>query len=62
MMTNWVGGTFVNRDKKGDPENRKPIEVVDAETQRAAFNFVVENTFADDVYGLNPELLSLIHI
>ena len=58
MMTNWVGGTFVNRDKKGDPENRKPIEVVDAETQRAAFNFVVENTFADDVYGLNPELLA----
>jgi hypothetical protein len=28
MMSGWVGGAFVNRDKKGDPGNRAPIEVV----------------------------------
>ena len=22
MMANWIGGAFVNRDKKGDPEDR----------------------------------------
>lgn len=57
MMANWVGGTIVHRDKKGDPENRNPINVVPAETQRKAFNFVVDHSFNDDVYGLTPELL-----
>lgn len=58
MMANWVGGTIVNRDKKGDPENRKPINVVPAETQRKAFQFVVDHSFNDEVYGLTPELLT----
>ena len=58
MMANWLGGVFVNRDKKGDPKDRKPIEVVPAERQREALNFVVESTFFDDVYGLTPELLT----
>ncbi len=57
MMANWVGGTIVHRDKKGDPENRKPINVVPAETQRKAFDFVVNHAFNDEVYGLTPELL-----
>ena len=58
MMANWLGGVFVNRDKKGDPKDRKPIEVVPAKEQRDALNFVVESTFFDDVYGLTPELLT----
>lgn len=58
MMANWLGGTFVNRDKKGDPGDRKPVEVVPAETQKEAFQFVVDNTFNDEVFGLTPELLS----
>ena len=57
MMANWLGGTFVNRDKKGDPGDRKPVTVVPAETQRDALNFIIENTFFDDAYGLTPELL-----
>ncbi len=57
MMANWLGGTFVNRDKKGDPGDRKPVTVVPAETQRDALNFIVENTFFDEAYGLTPELL-----
>jgi hypothetical protein len=31
MMANWIGGAHVNRDKKGDPNGRKPIEVVPVE-------------------------------
>ena len=57
MMANWVGGTFVNRDKKGDPNGRKPIEVVPAKQQRKALAFVIENTMYDKAYGLTPELL-----
>jgi len=58
MMSNWLGGTFVNRDKKGDPKDRKPIVVVPAEQQRSALKFVLENVFFDDAYGLTPELLA----
>ncbi|MCH2201545.1 MAG: zinc-dependent metalloprotease [Fuerstiella sp.] len=58
MMANWVGGAFVNRDKKGDPSGRMPVEVVPAEQQRKALRFVVDNAFNDDVFGLTPELVT----
>ena len=57
MMANWIGGAFVNRDKKGDPENRAPVTVVPAEQQRNALAFVIEQTFNDEAFGLTPELL-----
>lgn len=57
MMANWVGGAFVNRDKKGDPGDRPPVEVVPAEQQRAALRFVIDTSFHDDAYGLTPKLL-----
>lgn len=58
MMSNWIGGAFINRDKKGDPKERLPIEVVPAETQREALSFVLESTFRDEAYALSPELLA----
>lgn len=57
MMAGWLGGAFVNRDKKGDPGNRAPITVVPVQDQREALRFVLENTFRDEAYGLTPELL-----
>jgi hypothetical protein len=57
MMANWVGGAFVNRDKKGDPEDRPPVKVVPAEQQREALQFVIDQTFNDDAFGLTPKLL-----
>ena len=57
MMANWLGGAFVYRDKKGDKGDRLPIEVVPAKKQRDALNFVIENTFRDDAFGLTQDLL-----
>lgn len=57
MMANWIGGAHVFRDKKGDPDGRAPIDVVDAAKQREAVEFVIENTFRDEAYGLTNELL-----
>jgi len=57
MMANWLGGAFVYRDKKGDKGDRLPIEVVPAKKQRDALNFVVENTFKDEAFGLTQDLL-----
>ncbi|MCA9127061.1 MAG: zinc-dependent metalloprotease [Planctomycetales bacterium] len=58
MMANWLGGAYVHRDKKGDPNERLPIEVVSAQTQRDALKFVLESTFRDKSYALSPDLLA----
>lgn len=58
MMANWVGSAYVYRDKKGDPGDRAPIEVVPAERQREALEFVINNSFKDEAFGLTPELLA----
>ena len=58
MMANWVGGAFINRDKKGDPNGRMPVQVVSAEQQRKALRFVVENSFRDEAFGLTPDLVT----
>ncbi len=57
-MTNWLGGTYVVRDHKGDPGDRTPLEAVSADKQRAALEYVVTNTFFDEVFGLDSELLA----
>ncbi len=57
MMSNWIGGTLLNRDKKGDKGSRIPMEPVAVETQREALTFVVESAFRDEAFGLTPELL-----
>ncbi|MGV3485448.1 MAG: zinc-dependent metalloprotease [Planctomycetaceae bacterium] len=62
MMAHWVGGAFVNRDKKGDPGDRPPVEVVPAAQQRAALKYVIDTTFNDAAYGLTPKLLERMSV
>ncbi len=62
MMANWIGGAFVNRDKKGDPGDRPPVEVVPADQQRAALKYVIDTTFNDEAFGLTPELLERMSV
>lgn len=57
-MSDWIGGAYVHRDKKGDPDARPPLVVVEAEKQRAALKFVLENGFRDEAYGLTPEVIT----
>ena len=57
MMANWIGGSNVNRDKKGDPGNRYPVTPVSSNLQREALDFVLKNSFEDKAFGLNTELL-----
>ena len=62
MMANWVGGAFINRDKKGDPGDRPPVQVVPAEQQRAALKYVIDTTFNDEAYGLTAKLLERMSV
>jgi len=57
IASGWLGGALVNRDKKGDPGNRAPIEVVSAFAQRDALRFLLTSAFRDDAFNLTPELL-----
>ena len=57
MMAAWVGGAYVNRDHKGDPNGRAPLAVVPAAQQREAIKFIIDNAFRDDAFGLTPQLL-----
>ena len=57
IASNWVGGSYVNRDKKGDAGDRDPIAPIEADIQRRALNIVLDNTMYDDAYGLNAALL-----
>ncbi len=57
MMANWVGGAHVYRHKKGDSD-RRPIEVVPVDQQRAAMQFVIDHAFGSEAFGLTPELLT----
>ncbi len=58
MMSNWIGGAHVYRDKKGDPDGRPPIDVVSVERQREALDFVIKNAFYDEAFGLSPDILN----
>jgi len=58
MMSSWVGGTYVNRVKKGDANTGDPLVPVEVEKQRAALAFIIETAFRDASYGLTPELVN----
>lgn len=58
VMANWLGGAYVTRDKKGDPNARPPITPVPAAQQREALQFVLENAFRDEAFGLTPDLVN----
>ena len=60
MMSDWLGGSFVNRDHKGDKGARPPLVPVPVARQRAALKFVLEQSFPEQVYGLTPELLAFL--
>ena len=62
MMANWIGGAFVNRDFKGDPNGRDPVVVVPVEQQRKALAFVIEHSFRDEAFGLTPKLLNRLTV
>ena len=58
MMSNWLGGAYTSRARKGDKNAPLPVIVVPAKDQRDALQFVIANMFFDDAFGLSPELIN----
>ena len=49
-------GLYRNRDRKGDPGDRPPIQVVDAQTKRESVQFLCDHTFGADAFKIDPEI------
>ncbi|MDR1492477.1 MAG: zinc-dependent metalloprotease [Planctomycetaceae bacterium] len=51
-----IGGLHVNRDHRGDPGDRAPIQVVDAKIQRDSLKYLCEQIFAADSFKIPADL------
>ncbi|MDR2115193.1 MAG: zinc-dependent metalloprotease [Planctomycetaceae bacterium] len=46
VLSRNIAGLYVNRDYRGDPNGRPPIQVVDAKTQRDSLDYICKTIFA----------------
>jgi hypothetical protein len=57
IAARFVGGEYMHRDHRGDPDEKDPITVVEAKKQRDALRFVCEKVFSDEPFKFSPELV-----
>ncbi|MDR1958267.1 MAG: zinc-dependent metalloprotease [Planctomycetaceae bacterium] len=56
MLARNVSGLYINRDFKGDPGNRPPVQVVPAKTQRESVEYICQEIFGTDSLRVPAEL------
>ena len=57
LVSNFVGGEYVHRDHRGDPNGRDPLEPVKGDKQREALAFLEQHVFGDQAFQFPPQLL-----
>lgn len=55
-----VGGQYHNRDRRGDPDARSPLVLVDPDMQRNAMKLLGDTLLREDFYRYSPELLNTL--
>jgi len=58
FVARYIGGIYVHRDHRGDPNARPPLVVVPREKQLEAMKLLEEQVFGPDSYQFPPELYS----
>lgn len=58
FASRYIGGVYINRDHKGDPDARPPHVIVEAAKQREAMKALEEQVFNDEPFQFPPELYS----
>src|SRR5262249_25542325 len=53
----FVGGEYLYRDHRGDPNGRDPLQPVKGDKQREALAFLVQHMFSDQAFQYSPQLL-----
>ena len=56
FASRFIGGLYVHRDHKGDPDARPPFVVVPAEKQREALALIEARVLSDQPFQFPPEL------
>ncbi|MDR1270971.1 MAG: zinc-dependent metalloprotease [Planctomycetaceae bacterium] len=56
VLARNVAGLYVNRDHRGDPKGRPPIQVVDAKTQRDSLEYICKTILAADSFKISHEV------
>lgn len=54
----YVGGQYITRAHRGDPNAAPPFRMVPAERQREALEFIEEHLFDDEFFGLSAKVLN----
>ncbi len=54
----YIGGLYVSRAHRGDPDAPPPFRLVDAETQRKALAFIEKSLYSDEFFAIPPETLN----
>jgi hypothetical protein len=57
IAARFVGGEYLNRDHRGDPEERPALVPVSAEKQREALRWVCDEILSGRYFQFEPELL-----
>jgi hypothetical protein len=58
LVSNYIGGSFFNRDRAGNPNARLPFEPVPVEKQRQALTVIQKYVFAPEALNFSPDLLN----
>jgi hypothetical protein len=54
----YVGGQYTNRNHRGDPDEKAPLELVEPALQRQAMAFIEETLFSDQFFAMSPDVLN----
>jgi hypothetical protein len=57
LISRYVGGEYMHRDHRGDPDGRDPFVPVKADQQREALRFLQEHFLNDKAFHFSPQLL-----
>ena len=56
----FIGGLYVHRDHKGDPNARPPLAVVEPKKQREALDFLEQQVFGPEAYQFPTKLYNYL--
>jgi hypothetical protein len=57
LVSNYIGGEYMHRDHRGDPNGRDPFVPVKGDKQREALKFLQEHILSDKSFQFSPQLL-----
>ncbi len=58
LVGRYIGGQYMARSHRGDPQEAPPLTLVEPQVQREALAFIEANLYRDDFFSASPEVLN----